>query len=322
MNVIERRSGTDKSLGTEHFFAVERAIWSAELNVSLVRELTQFRVESHGFRSVRKLHSASLPRDDPVNDTAHPHFDFASVAPMVLHEEPEWFIVNKPIGWHSVATRVTDGAPTIQEWVGAQRPSQRELPECGMVHRLDHSTSGCLLVAKSALSHEDLRENFSAGKRGWAIGKKYLALVTAGTAPTGEFALYFSSRHKGSTKVTVRDVGDRNEKGVCRWHLVRSADRRAQPFDPRAFDLIEVDLIGPGRRHQIRAGLASLGHPLAGDGLYRGSGLAEEWNHNFTALHASTLIVTEVRVESPRPSWATDGADGRDHPPAAGRSTG
>ncbi|MDA0214623.1 MAG: pseudouridine synthase, partial [Planctomycetota bacterium] len=83
--------------------------------------------------------------------------------PTIVHEEPEWFVVNKPIGWHSVATRVTDGAQTIEQWLGESFPALSALPECGLVHRLDLSTSGCLLVARTAQMHQTLRDNFTAG---------------------------------------------------------------------------------------------------------------------------------------------------------------
>ncbi len=239
-----------------------------------------------------------------MTDPTSLSFDARATLPVVVHETPEWFVVNKPIGWHSVAARVTDGSATIQEWISEMFASQRELPECGLVHRLDLSTSGCLLVAKTLRAHEDLRENFSSGVGGWAIGKRYLALVANGLEPTGEFTLFFSSRHKGSAKVTVSEFGGRNERGSCTWKVVRARDSRSAADEPRAFDLIEVELIGAGRRHQIRAGLSSLGHPLAGDAMYRGLPLRESANHNCAALHAWKLIVTGVEIVSPPPTWA------------------
>lgn len=239
-----------------------------------------------------------------MNDQASLSFDASAVSPTVVHDCPEWFVVNKPIGWHSVAARVTDGSATIQAWIAANYPAQCALPESGLVHRLDVSTSGCLLVAKSERSYEDLRENFSAGVGGWSIAKKYLALATPGLAQSGEFTLFFSSRHKGSAKVTVHEVGSRNERGVCRWKVLRASDPQAAAGDPTTFDLIEVELIGAGRRHQIRAGLSSLGHPLAGDLMYRGAPLNESCNHSFAALHAWKIVVTGIEVESAPPQWA------------------
>ncbi len=238
--------------------------------------------------------------DDPDTQSNRPF----NTQPSILHDEPEWFVLNKPICWHCVLARVTDGNPTIQDWLGESDPRQRELPECGLVHRLDHSTSGCILVAKNVQMHETLRENFSVGFGGWAIEKRYLALVGSGLDLRGEFALYFAGRHKGSAKVSVHAYGDRAERGECRWTVVRKASAMAKAGDPLSFDLVEVEVIGPGRRHQIRAGLSSLGHPLAGDSLYKGIALGEDWNGGCAALHSWRLGITGIRVESPIPAWA------------------
>jgi len=239
-----------------------------------------------------------------VNDPAHDSSSRQRMLPSIVRDEPDWFVVNKPIGWHSVQERVTDGDPTIEQWIGEAFPDQRSLPDSGLVHRLDHSTSGCLLVAKNVQMHETLRENFSAGFGGWSIEKKYLALVARGLQAQGEFALYFSNRHKGSAKVTVKEIGARAELGKCRWTVMRAGRSHGDSTDPHACDLVEIDLIGPGRRHQIRAGLSSLGHALAGDSLYRGAPLDARWNDGHAALHAWKLTISGTIVESPRPAWA------------------
>lgn len=236
----------------------------------------------------------------------HPRFQ-PSTFPTIVHTEPEWLVLDKPIGWHTVAARDTDGAPTIEQWIAKTLPQQCALPECGLVHRLDRSTSGCLLVARDQSMYDSLRENFSVGRGGWSIEKKYLALVTPGLPSVGEFDLYFSGRHKGSAKVQVKPHGSASERGACRWKVVRRAAAGSSPSDPRAFDLVEVDLIGAGRRHQIRAGLSSLGHPLAGDDQYRGTALDPTWNSNCSALHAWRLCVSGVLVTCPKPIWAECG---------------
>ena len=126
-------------------------------------------------------------------------------------------------------------------------------------HRLDKDTSGVLLIAKNDEALEFLQKQFKERK----VKKQYLALAT------------------GNLK---------NNKGVIETLLGRSPkDRRKQavylPGDPKAenkreastvykvlrkfenYDLIEVEP-QTGRKHQIRAHLAYLGHPIAGDKLY------------------------------------------------------
>ena len=207
--------------------------------------------------------------------------------PRILREEPSWLVVDKPAGWHSVAGGGDSDGPSVEAWLRAARPELAGLDECGLVHRLDRFTSGCLLVARDAGSRERLRASFSG--RGGDLRKTYLALVV-GRAEPGSFTLAFTSRHKGSAKVTVSPRGEPATIGRCRRTV---AARHANET------LLEVELLGPGRRHQIRAGLASLGVPLVGDTLYRGPD-----HGRGVHLHAWRLEVDGVVTESPRPDWA------------------
>lgn len=206
----------------------------------------------------------------------------------VIHEEPSWFVVAKPAGLHTVAQRES-GAPSVEAWLRAHRPDLAGLDECGLVHRLDLETSGCLLVARDAATRARLREAFSG--RGGDIRKTYLALVE-GRLATGSFTLSFASRHKGSSKVSVSPRGEAETIGRCRWS-VRGGGA--------GVTLVEVELLGPGRRHQIRAGLAHLGHPLVADALY-----GARPDPGSIRLHASRLEVDGIAVAAPAPGWATE----------------
>lgn len=224
--------------------------------------------------------------------------------PQVIHQSAQWMVLSKPNGWNCVAVRESDGSPCIEEWLRAEFPQLAALEECGLVHRLDRTTSGCLIVALNREAQLDLRERFSSQRGAWAIGKCYLALVRKGTETSGSFSLYFSSRHKRSAKVTVKPHGTSHELGECRWQVVRGAVPGSDLEDRMAFDLLSIDLVGPGRRHQIRAGMAKLGHPLAGDLFYGGDVLAPSWNQSMVALHSWRIELDGVRVESPAPAWA------------------
>ena len=109
-----------------------------------------------------------------------------------------------------------------------------------------------------------LRRAMSGDPAARPAKKTYLALVTPGLPPVGRFELFFSGQE---ARVRTSEAGQAEQQGVCRWELIRPANRRPNATQ---FDAIEVGLIGPGRRHQIRAGLSHFGHPLVDDQTYGG----------------------------------------------------
>lgn len=213
--------------------------------------------------------------------------------PELISETANWLVVNKPSGWHSVRLARDDqqhesGASTgiLQDWLAAKYPDLADLPESGLVQRLDHMTSGCAIVGRSSESVARLAD---AVRGHWgSIRKTYLAMVE-GRCADGSFDLYFCSRYRRSRKVTVHETGQAKERGACRWRLV---DDRGKST------LLDVELLGPGRRHQIRAGLAHLGHPILGDELYGG----REWSGRF-GLHAWKVVIEDQTIIAPAPTF-------------------
>ena len=229
-----------------------------------------------------------ITRDEP-REPIHHGMETASPqsAPQVLATFTDWMVVNKPAGWHSVQQEGSEGS-SVEAWLRANEPRAAALEEAGLCHRLDLWTSGCLAVALTPEAHERLRHAFS--QAGSGVRKIYLALAGKGLSNDGRFRLHFESRYKRSAKVSVDESGSAWSAGRCIWHVQRRG--------PGGHDLVQVELIGPGRRHQIRAGLAHLGHPLAGDTLYGGAPLA---TLSGPALHAWKLTVDGVEVESALP---------------------
>ncbi len=207
----------------------------------------------------------------------------------ILKTTAEWWVINKPAKWHSVS-QAKGSSQSLQSLIENQFPSQRKLPEGGLVHRLDFETSGCLLVARTNESYNQLRDQISTGE----IKKVYWALTTSKPVAQSpfdgrdRFEFFFSSRYRSSKKVTVKDAGKTQERGQCEWTLRRFVD---------GIYLWEVELLGPGRRHQIRAGFATLKAPLLGDQIYGG----HAWIGGI-GLHAQRLIINSQVIEAPVPS--------------------
>ena len=208
------------------------------------------------------------------------------MVPQVIFENPEFMVLDKPSGWHTVRGKGDAlGEPSVEGWLLERDSETEHLPEAGLVHRLDRGTSGCLIVAKTLDASEVLQEELRDGR----IQKRYLAIVEGRVARKGDFVLHFNSRYRGSKKIRVTAEGHYTVRGRCRWwrrdDLVPGPGRQA----------VEVDLMGAGRRHQVRAGLAFLGTPLVGDPLYGGP------ESDRVMLHAWAVIVEGRRIEAPIP---------------------
>ena len=164
----------------------------------------------------------------------------------------------------------------------------------GIVHRLDRTTSGLLVVARTSEAYDQLVVQMSSH----APERIYQALVWGhldadrGTidAPIGR-----SPRHP-----TRMAVIDRGRPARTHYEVIERFLR------PRETSLLECRL-ETGRTHQIRVHLRAIGHPVVGDRAYDGHRPGIELERPF--LHACTLRfrhpVTNERVELESP-LATD----------------
>jgi 23S rRNA pseudouridine1911/1915/1917 synthase len=163
------------------------------------------------------------------------------------------------------------------------------------VHRLDKDTSGILLTAKNNETLTFLQKQFKERK----VEKKYLALVVGNL-----------KNKKGEIKTLLgRSPKDRRKQKVYLPHEPEAQGKREtitkykvlQRFTPsnsceanltelKNYDLIEVEP-KTGRKHQIRAHLAFLGHPVAGDKLYGFKNQPCPKNLKRQFLHASYLRI-------------------------------
>ncbi len=228
----------------------------------------------------------------------------------ILFEDDVLIAVAKPAGMASHPLNLAETNTALNAII-AHSPSVATagpLPrEGGLVHRLDNQTSGVLVAAKSPRSYEALHSMFHKP----STQKTYWALVVGefeGSSRTIDFPI---AHHASNSKKMVA-VGSLSSD--ARHHAYRGQPRSAISHvylreKLNGYSLLEV-VISQGQRHQIRAHLAGIGHPICGDSLYQdasartgdNSGMSRHALHAIRAqfLHPTTLKT--IALEAPLPA--------------------
>ena len=190
----------------------------------------------------------------------------------VIYQDEDILVVDKPAG---VAAHPTPGwtGPTVLQGLqaaGYALSSSGAAERQGIVHRLDASTTGVMVLAVSDRGYTALKRAF----REREVSKTYHALVQG---------------HPDPLRGTIDAPIGRHPSGDGRFAVVAGGRPSVTHYDTleafRAASLTEVTL-ETGRTHQIRVHMAAIRHPCAGDRLYGADpvlaarlGLTRQWLH-------------------------------------------
>jgi len=175
----------------------------------------------------------------------------------------------------------------------------------GIVHRLDKEASGLLVVARTQLMFENLKQQF----QNHTIEKEYLVLVHGRVAKDwGEinFPIARSDSYDRMAAIPQTEKGFNTEKGknAATEFLV---EKRFVNFT-----LLRV-IIHTGRTHQIRAHMLAYNHPVVGDPIYNQKKRKHVWDEKCGRLflHCSKLAFTDLKgkkqeFEAPTPKELAD----------------
>jgi len=214
--------------------------------------------------------------------------------PLTWAFEDEWLVaVDKPAGMPSHPLRPSE-LGTVANALVARFPEMAavgyHLREPGILHRLDTDTSGLMLAARDEATFEALRTALRAGR----IDKRYVALVAGRLGETRTIETPIAPHPRDPRRVVT---GDDVEGGRPARTVVVSLEAWG------ACTRVEVSA-STATRHQVRAHLASLGHPLVGDTLYGASawpGLARHFLHASQITFEHPRLGHEVTLQSALP---------------------
>jgi len=171
----------------------------------------------------------------------------------ILYEDSDVLVVNKPKGMvvhpsngHYSGTLVNALMFRCRDLSGINgilRP--------GIVHRIDKDTTGSVLVCKNDAAHKSIADQLKEH----SVHRLYRAIVTGALKEDGTIDKPLGRSKNDRKKMAVCPDGKR---AVTHYHVLESFG---------GYSYIECAL-ETGRTHQIRVHMASIGHPLLGDGVY------------------------------------------------------
>jgi 23S rRNA pseudouridine1911/1915/1917 synthase len=258
--------------------------------------------------SVRRGEVVLIERHDPVEPPVPRRFE-------VLAEDETFIAIDKPAGLpiHTTAKYYKN---TLTAVLRERYPDQK-LQVC---HRLDRETSGVLLVARGQGPGSLLKQAFAKRQ----VSKSYLAICHGIPSPSTGLIDRPLKLLDTRTKLLMGVVDADDPDGLPSRTRYSVQQAFPHPTHPHALVAAQPET---GRQHQIRVHLASVGHPIVGDKIYRASeeqfiafcdgGMTPELLEAFDglprqALHAHRLTFPHpltgepVTVEAPLPADLRD----------------
>lgn len=205
----------------------------------------------------------------------------------ILYEDSHVIFINKPVGMLSQKAKPED--VSVVEYLISYLLESGQLTEEALrsfrpsiCNRLDRNTSGLLVCGKSLMGLQTMGDLFQ--KR--TMKKYYRCLVAGKVTGTTYVKGHLWKDHK-TNKVTVSKEPAKNSQPIeTEYRAIGRND---------SYTLLEVHLI-TGRTHQIRAHLASVGHPLLGDYKYGNRKLNDRFKQKY---QLESQLLHAYRLEMP-----------------------
>jgi len=193
------------------------------------------------------------------------------VRSLLLHEDAQILVFDKPSG---LAVQGGSGvARSLEDLLAAFAKSNGKRPR--LVHRLDRETSGVIVVARTKPAAAFLSEAFA----GRDVKKTYLAIVCGGAPDPRDGEIDKPLQKVSRRGLDMMEVAASGQAARTFYRTLSATGAAA---------LLELEPQS-GRMHQLRAHLAAIGRPIAGDGKYGGLFTIGDAAIPSLMLHAAAL---------------------------------
>lgn len=194
--------------------------------------------------------------------------------PEILYEDKYIIVCIKPAGiaTQSKSIGASDMVSILKNHI-AETSSVSGEPYLAVIHRLDQPTSGILVFAKTKAAARELNRQLREG----GFRKLYLAELRSIPIPREGVLEHYLAKDPHSNHMHVCNADDPDAKFArLTFRVLKVND------DSSCITEIELDT---GRQHQIRAQMAAIHCPIAGDAKYG----APDPTHKHLALYACRL---------------------------------
>ncbi|HKM00130.1 MAG TPA: RluA family pseudouridine synthase [Mobilitalea sp.] len=221
----------------------------------------------------------------------------------VIYEDKHILIINKPLGILSqkaVKEDVSIVEHIISYLLSTNQLTNEQLASFkpGICNRLDRNTSGLLIAGKSLYGLQEMSRLLKER----TLGKYYICIVKGKIEQKKRIEGYLS-KDEAKNIASISEKPTEDSDYICTEYVPLSYESHKQEetdLPKGSFTLLQVKLI-TGRSHQIRAHLASIGHPLIGDFKYGD----QKMNHFFKLhyglshqlLHSCRMVFPELNGE-------------------------
>ena len=223
-----------------------------------------------------------------INDeffvSVQPKYDFLSAPARldIVYEDENILLTDKKQGLlvHPDKNEYGDTLiARIQHYLydrGEYRPQDENSFRPALANRIDRNTGGIVIAAKNAESLRILCDKIKYRE----IEKKYLAVIHGVPKKKSDLLEGYLEKNEKKNKVFLKSGKTDSSLTIKTRYTV---------LESRAgLSLVEVELL-TGRTHQIRAHMASIGHPLLGDGKYGKSASDKKMGFDKQALYSYSL---------------------------------